>query len=52
MANKPDKFGLKLLLAVDVENKHLLNGFPHVGKDDSQSLHVRVLADEANGFVF
>ena len=33
MANKPDKFGVKFWLAVDVSSKYLLNGFPYLGKD-------------------
>ena len=37
MAKKPDKFGLKFWLAVDVENKYLFNGFPYVGKDNTRS---------------
>ena len=45
MANKPDKFGLKFWLAVDVENKYLFNGFPYVGKDDTRSLDVSVPTD-------
>jgi hypothetical protein len=34
MANKPDKFGIKFWLLVDVDAKYLLNGFPYLGKDD------------------
>ena len=45
MANKPDKFGLKFWLAVDVENKYLYNGFPYVGNDDTRSSDMSVLAD-------
>ena len=37
MANEPDKFGLKLWLAVDVENKYLFNSFPYEEKDDTRS---------------
>ncbi|XP_035208678.1 piggyBac transposable element-derived protein 4-like [Stegodyphus dumicola] len=33
MPNKPDKFGIKFWLAVDVRTKYLLNGFPYLGKD-------------------
>ena len=33
MASKPDKFGIKFWLAVDVKTKYLLNGFPYLGKD-------------------
>ena len=28
MANKPDKFGIKFWMPVDVETKYLFNGFP------------------------
>ena len=35
MANKPDKFGLKFWLGVDVESKYLFNCFPYVGKDNT-----------------
>ncbi|KAJ8333915.1 hypothetical protein SKAU_G00412340 [Synaphobranchus kaupii] len=38
MANKPDKFGIKFRMAVDVETKYLLNGFPFLGKDCTRSL--------------
>lgn len=34
MPNKPDKFGIKFWLAVDVKTKYLLNGFPYLGKDE------------------
>ena len=45
IANKPNKFGLKFWLAVDVENKYLFNGFPHVGNDDTSSSDMSVLTD-------
>lgn len=45
MGNKPDKFGLKFWLAVDVENKYLFNGFPYLGKDDTRSADVSVATD-------
>ena len=45
MANKPDKFGLKFWLAVDVENKYLYNGFPYVENDDTRSSDMSVPAD-------
>ena len=45
MANKPDKFGLKFWLAVNVENKYLFNGFPYVGKDDTRSSDMSVPTD-------
>ena len=34
MANKPDKFGIKFWLAVDVRSKYLFNGFPYLRKDE------------------
>lgn len=34
MPNKPDKFGIKFWLLVDVDSKFLCNGFPYLGKDD------------------
>ena len=37
MASKPDKFGQKYWLAVDKESKHVINGFPYVGKDEIHS---------------
>jgi hypothetical protein len=33
MPNKPDKFGIKFWLLVDVESKYIVNGFPYLGKD-------------------
>ena len=45
MANKPEKFGSKFWLAVDVENKYLFNGFPYVGKNDTRSSDMRVPTD-------
>ena len=32
MENKPDKFGLKFWMTVDVESKYFYNGFPYLGK--------------------
>ena len=31
MANKPDKFGIKFWLLVDLDSKYVLNGFPYLG---------------------
>lgn len=36
MPNKPDKFGIKFWLAVDVKTKYLLNGLPYLGKDEQR----------------
>ena len=33
MPNKPDKFGIKFWLLVDVFSKYILNGFPYLGKN-------------------
>ena len=37
MPNKPDKFGIKFWMAVDVESKYLYNGFSYLGKDWTRS---------------
>ena len=42
MANKPDKFGLKVRLIVDVNSKYLYNGFPYVGKDETRATSTSV----------
>jgi hypothetical protein len=34
VANEPNKFEMKFWFAVDVESKYLINGFPHLGKDE------------------
>ena len=36
MPNKPDKFGIKFWLAVDVESKYILNAISYLGKDESR----------------
>ena len=36
MANKPDKFGIKFWLAVNLEFKHILNIIPYAGKDEAR----------------
>ena len=36
MPNKPHKFGIKFWLAVDVQSKYILNGFPCMGKDETR----------------
>ena len=45
MANKPDKFGLKFWLAVDVEHKYMFNGFPYLGKVETRPGNVSVPTD-------
>ena len=45
MTNKPDTFGIKFWMVVDVETKYLFNGFPYVGKDESMSGDVSMPTD-------
>ena len=45
MANKPDKFGLKFWLIVDVNSKYLYNGFPYVGKDETHATSTSLSTD-------
>ncbi|XP_041093443.1 uncharacterized protein LOC121305857 [Polyodon spathula] len=35
MSNKLDKFGIKFWVAVDVESKYVVNGYPYLGKDET-----------------
>jgi len=37
MPNKPHKFGIKFWLAVNIESKYIVNGFPYLGKDETRS---------------
>ena len=37
MPNKPDKFGIKFWLAVDVDTKHILNAIPYLSKEESRA---------------
>ena len=41
----PNKFGLKIWLALDIQNKYLFNGFLYTGKDETRSLNVSVPKD-------
>ncbi|KAJ8881613.1 hypothetical protein PR048_018099 [Dryococelus australis] len=47
MSSKPDKFGIKFWLAVDVDSKYILNGFLYLGKDEKwpsdQSLSEKII---------
>ena len=36
MANKPDKFGIKFWIAVDLESKYILNAKPYLCKDETR----------------
>ena len=36
IASKPDKYGIKFFLLVDVVSKYLCNGFPYLGKDEER----------------
>lgn len=55
MAYKPNKFGIKFWLAVDVESRYLLNGFPYLGKDKcrptDQSLSENIVLTLAEPFL-
>ena len=42
MPNKPDKFGIKFRMAVDVETKYLFNSFPYLGEDESRNTSVNL----------
>ena len=45
MPNKPDKFGIKFWLLVDVTSKYLCNGKPYLGKDASRNRENDLPAD-------
>ena len=45
MGNKPDKYGLKFWLLVDVEHKYLYNGFPYLGRDANRQATNSLSAD-------
>ena len=45
MENKPDKYGLKFWLLVDVEHKYLYNGFPYLGRDANRQATTSLSAD-------
>lgn len=40
--SKPDKYGQKFWLAVDVRTKYLLNAFPYLGKNEERPLNQRL----------
>ena len=46
IASKPDKFGLKFFLLVDLQTKYICNGFPYLGKD-----HMRPATQSLPNFV-
>ena len=45
MGNKPDKYGLKFWLLVDVEHKYSYNGFPYLGRDANRQATTSLSAD-------
>jgi len=45
MSKKPDKFGLKFWLTVDVKNKYFFDELSYAGKDDTPSSDVSVPTD-------
>ncbi|XP_035227456.1 piggyBac transposable element-derived protein 4-like [Stegodyphus dumicola] len=42
MANKPDKFGMKFLLATAVKSKYVLNGYPYLRKDEERPTNLQL----------
>lgn len=42
MPNKPDKYGVKFWMIVDVERRFLVNAFPYLGKDDQRPSNERL----------
>ena len=40
--SKPDKYVQKYRLAVDKDSKYIINGFPYLEKDESQSKNDRL----------
>ena len=48
LAKKPDKFGIKFWLAVDVKSKYILNAIPYLGKDEARPLVEPYLGKERN----
>nr|KAF7397187.1 hypothetical protein H0235_016724 [Vespula pensylvanica] len=38
--SKPDKFGIRFLLASDADNKYIIKNFPYLGKEESRSLSI------------
>ncbi|KAI4794052.1 hypothetical protein KUCAC02_032318, partial [Chaenocephalus aceratus] len=47
MPNKPDTCGIKFWLAADVDSKYMLNGFPYLGTDASNTTARRERGAEA-----
>ena len=45
MSNKPNKFGIKFFLAVDVEHKYMINDLPYYGKDENRVKGVYLQTD-------
>jgi hypothetical protein len=42
MPNKPDKFGIKFWLCVDVKTRYCLHGFPYLGRQDERRPNERL----------
>lgn len=55
MPNKPDNFGIKFWLAVDMRNEYLINSFPYLSKDELRpsgvSLNQFVVLNLAKNYV-
>jgi hypothetical protein len=41
MPNKPDKFGIKFWLLVEVKSKYICNAYPYLGKEDRYSAELQ-----------
>ncbi len=39
MRSKPDKFGIKFWVLVDVKSKYICNAFPYLGKDEEHPMN-------------
>lgn len=42
IASKPDKYGQKFWIAVDLETKYILNAFPYLGKNEERDRNQRL----------
>ena len=45
MGNKPDKYGIIFRKSVDIDHKHLYNGFSHLGKEDARAADTSLSCD-------
>ena len=45
MGNQPDKYGIIFRKSVDIDHKHLYNGFSHLGKEDARAADTSLSCD-------